>query len=102
MATERIAIRLVQMAHSCHATDCRVAVPPEMWGCRRHWFMVPKPIRDRIWRSYRAGQCDDMTPSLEYCMAAKDAVIAVATKENLKPDTRIYDLFLGRAHDKDG
>lgn len=83
------------MAHHCHATGCSEEVPPEMWGCRRHWFMVPKPIRDRIWRFYRIGQCDDMNPSDNYCLAAKDAVIAVAKKEGKIPDTRLYDAFLG-------
>lgn len=82
------------MAHTCHATNCRVPVPPTMWGCRKHWFMVPKPIRDRIWQTYRAGQCDDMSPSGAYCQAAKDAVIAVAKKEGIEPDTRVYDMFL--------
>lgn len=56
--------------------------------------MVPKAIRDRIWRFYRAGQCDDMNPSDSYCQAAKDAVVAVALKEGVTPDVRLYDLFL--------
>ena len=84
------------MSHTCHATNCKTEVPPAMWGCKRHWFMVPKDIRDRIWRSYRTGQCDDWNPSTEYCMAARDAVEAVASKEGLTPDTRVYDMFLRR------
>jgi len=56
--------------------------------------MVPKSIRDRIWRTYRVGQCDDMNPDDNYLNAARDAVIAVAKKEGLEPDTRIYDVFL--------
>lgn len=81
--------------HICHATNCTTLVPPEMWGCRKHWYMVPKPIRDRIWATYRSGQCDDMNPSDSYCLAARDAVIVVASKEGLTPDTRLYDAFLG-------
>lgn len=84
------------MAHTCHATGCETAVPPEMWGCKKHWFMVPKPIRDRIWATYRRGQCDDMNPSTEYCEAARDAVIAVAKREGIVPDTAVYDFFLER------
>ena len=84
------------MSHHCHATGCTLSVPPTMWGCRRHWFKVPKPIRDRIWATYRAGQCDDMNPSGDYCRAARDAVITVATKEGRIPDTRLYDFFLAR------
>lgn len=80
--------------HTCHATACNVAVPPEMWGCRRHWSMIPAHIRAKIWRAYRVGQCDDLNPSMEYCRAARDAVIAVANKEGITPDTTLYDLFM--------
>lgn len=82
------------MAHTCHATGCSARVPPEMWGCRKHWYMVPKPIRDRIWRTYRVGQCNDMNPPGEYLLAAKDAVVAVARREAIDPDTSLYDYFL--------
>lgn len=85
------------MSHHCHATGCTVAVPPMMWGCRRHWFMVPKPIRDRIWATYRPGQCDDWQPSAAYCEAAREAVIAVARLEGREPDTELYDVFLAAA-----
>ena len=82
------------MAHTCHATGCKTEVPPTMFACRRHWLMVPKPIRDRIWATYREGQCDDWKPSEEYLLAAKEAVIAVANKEGIEPDTSLYDCFL--------
>lgn len=89
------------MLHRCHATGCTVVVPPTMWGCKRHWFMVPREIRNRIWKTYRVGQCDDFNPSRDYLLAAKAAVIAVAEKENIKPDTTLYDYFLrGADNDK--
>ena len=56
--------------------------------------MVPKQIRDRIWLTYREGQCDDMKPSREYLFAAKAAVEAVAKKEGIESDTSLYDIFL--------
>jgi hypothetical protein len=56
--------------------------------------MVPKNIRDDIWLHYRAGQEDDWEPTKEYLKAAKEAVIAVAKKEGLEPDTSVYDMFL--------
>jgi hypothetical protein len=65
-----------------------------MWGCKRHWFMVPKAIRDRIWATYRPGQCDDKNPSRAYLLAAREAVVAVAEKEGREPDTLLYDRFL--------
>ena len=82
--------------HRCHATGCEAPVPPVMWGCRKHWFMVPRPIRMRILEAYRPGQCDDWKPSKEYLEAAKDGVIAVAEKEGKEPDTKLYDHFLAR------
>ena len=82
------------MAHTCHATGCNTEVPPTMFACKRHWFMVPKAIRDRIWATYREGQCDDWKPSREYLEAAKAAVISVARREGIKPDTSLYDCFL--------
>jgi hypothetical protein len=65
-----------------------------MWGCKKHWFMVPKALRDRIWTTYRVGQCDDMNPSRAYLVTAREAVIAVARRENIMPDTDLYDHFL--------
>lgn len=80
-----------ELKHTCHALGCQVSVPPEMLMCRRHWFMVPKAIRDRVWSSYRRGQCDDKSPSREWLKAAKEAIRYVAIKERrlfLIPRTR--------------
>lgn len=30
------------MSHTCHWPGCTVEVDPKMWGCRRHWFMLPR------------------------------------------------------------
>jgi hypothetical protein len=64
--------------------------------CRPHWFSLPKALRDRIWRHYRVGQCDDMNPSRGYCNVAKECVIYIANREGVEPDTRLYDIFLLR------
>ncbi len=86
------------MSHTCHAVDCKTNVPPEMFMCKRHWFMVPKPLRDRVWTTYRPGQCDDWNPSLGYCNAAQEAVIAVAKLEgkaevNERDEVKLYNFF---------
>lgn len=44
------------MIHVCHHPQCSIPVPPKMLACRAHWFQLPKPIRDRIWATYRPGQ----------------------------------------------
>lgn len=57
--------------HTCHWPGCGKAVPPAMWGCKAHWFSLPKPLRDRIWLTYRPGQEISKTPSLKYIEAAQ-------------------------------
>jgi len=34
--------------HTCHWPGCNKEVPPAMWGCKTHWFSLPKRLRDRI------------------------------------------------------
>lgn len=61
------------MTHHCHWPGCTIGVPPAMWGCKPHWFALPKHLRDRIWATYRRGQEVSKHPSREYLDAA-DAV----------------------------
>lgn len=58
--------------HTCHWPGCGEQVPPAMWGCKGHWFSLPKRLRDRIWATYRRGQEITMRPSAEYLQAADD------------------------------
>lgn len=57
--------------HTCHWRGCTEQVPPAMWGCRVHWFQLPKRIRDAIWAAYKPGQEERMDPSEAYLAAAK-------------------------------
>jgi hypothetical protein len=59
--------------HGCHWPGCTKQCPPAMWGCKTHWFRLPKPIRDRIWATYRAGQEETGDPSVAYVVAATAA-----------------------------
>lgn len=59
--------------HTCHWPGCTRQVPPAMWGCRGHWFTLPKTLRNQLWEAYRPGQEETMTPSREYLQAA-DAI----------------------------
>ena len=81
------------VGHACHATGCNVPVPPEMFACRRHWFALPKQLRDRIWAAYRVGQCNDWRISHEYAEAARKAVRILAARDSLEPDTAVYDML---------
>lgn len=39
--------------HICPAPGCEVPVSYDMLTCRSHWYSIPKPIRDRVWRAYK-------------------------------------------------
>lgn len=56
--------------HVCHWPGCDKPVPPAMWGCKGHWFTLPKALRDRIWATYRRGQEITKTPSPAYMKVA--------------------------------
>lgn len=71
------------MPHTCHAIGCDVPVPPRMLMCRRHWFMVPKALRDAVWDAYVVGQEVRKDPSDEWLDAAEAAIHAVAEREGL-------------------
>lgn len=71
------------MTHTCHWPTCKMAVPPKMWGCRHHWYTLPKWIRDQIWREYRPGQEVDKRPSEAYLAIADIAQTWAACYERL-------------------
>jgi hypothetical protein len=58
--------------HTCHWPGCDRQVPPAMWGCKAHWFKLPKRLRDAIWNTYEVGQEVNMTPSDEYLAVARE------------------------------
>lgn len=57
--------------HTCHWPGCGQVVPPRLWGCKAHWYRLPKKLRDEIWRTYRPGQEMTKTPGREYIQAAR-------------------------------
>ena len=81
------------LEHTCHARLCSVAVPPERLMCKRHWFKVPKKIRDAVWATYRPGQCDDKQPAAEWHRAADAAIAHVALLEKAPVRTVEMDAY---------
>ena len=75
--------------HTCHWPGCTRQVPPAVWGCKPHWFALPKALRDRVWRAYRPGQERDMRPSADYLSVARDIQAWINQHEAGKPK----DLF---------
>ena len=43
-----------------------------MWGCRPHWYKLPKTLRDKVWSAYAPGQEITKTPSAEYVKVARE------------------------------
>lgn len=70
--------------HTCHAKGCDKPVPPRMFMCRPHWYMIPKKDRDRLWAVYVPGQERRKDPTDEYLEVAHELVELVAAKEAAK------------------
>lgn len=68
--------------HACHWPGCSMQIPPAMWGCRAHWYALPKRLRDAIWRAYAPGQEDRMNPSAEYLRVAREVQAWIASQES--------------------
>lgn len=71
--------------HHCHWPGCDRQVPPAMWGCRQHWFKLPKRLRDQIWATYRPGQEESQTPSRAYVDVALDVQAWIAANHPASP-----------------
>lgn len=69
------------IGHYCHAIDCDEEVPPAILMCKRHWYMVPKEIRDLVWKYYVPGQEARKDPTKKYLAIMQRAINAVAIKE---------------------
>lgn len=59
------------MKHTCHWDGCTKECPPAMWGCKSHWFALPKFLRDQVWKHYRPGQEIRKDPSAGYLLIAR-------------------------------
>lgn len=68
--------------HTCHATGCSTPTQPRMFMCRKHWFMLPKLKRDKLWAVYVPGQETRKDPSPEYLAVAHELVEYVAELED--------------------
>lgn len=75
------------MTHTCHWPGCKTPVPPSMWGCKGHWFSLPKRLRDKIWATYRRGQEIDKRPSGTYIDAAKEVQAWISEQEKAWRDS---------------
>ena len=66
--------------HTCHWPGCERQVPPAMWGCKPHWFKLPRLLRAKVWRAYEPGQEQRMDPSDEYRKVAREVQDWIASQ----------------------
>lgn len=79
-------------SHGCHWTGCTRQCPPAMWGCKEHWFKLPKPLRDAVWRAYVPGQEVTGTPSVKYLAVAQIVQEWIAGRIRVNQDGSIDTL----------
>lgn len=74
--------------HHCHWPSCSTPVEPARWGCVKHWFVLPKSLRDRVWAAYVPGQEISKTPSARYIQVAREVqawALEYEANQALKP-----------------
>ncbi len=82
--------------HTCHAIDCSAPCPPEWLFCTPHWRLLPKALRDDVYRAYIPGQCKNHAlVSRFWLKAAAKAKAYVAVAEGVW-DREKADQYLGR------
>lgn len=67
--------------HRCHAEACTTPVPPKMFMCRKHWYMVSPDDRRLLWHLYMPGQEIHKDPTQAYLEHAQACIDVVAAKE---------------------
>ena len=66
---------------NCARPGCIVPAAERQLMCRTHWWLVPRPIRTKVWRAYRAWEHGYGTLSALRTaqQEAVDAVVARST-----------------------
>ena len=61
--------------YRCPIPGCGDLIDPSRLMCRRHWYRVPKQLRDQVWATWRSGQG---TQSREHHEVVSMAIAACA------------------------
>ena len=69
----------------CRIESCDRKHADDQVCCRPHWFALPKPMRDEIWRLYLTDPSSDshrtaVFDALEY-LNAKQALVAASARK---------------------
>lgn len=50
------ALWLPGRAGRCPVPGCGTAIDTSRLMCRRDWYAIPKPLRDRVWATWQSGR----------------------------------------------
>jgi hypothetical protein len=45
----------VSRSGRCPVPGCGEQIDPSRLMCRRDWYAIPRPLRDRVWATWRSG-----------------------------------------------
>lgn len=51
--------------HACPWPGCAQRVPRYLWGCRAHWYQLPRHLRDECLDAWRSGSMADHGAALD-------------------------------------
>ena len=51
--------------HECHWPHCTQRVPAQLWGCKTHWYRLPRDLRNRLNYAYRHGSIAEHADALD-------------------------------------
>ena len=68
--------------HQCPVARCPAGVAPDRLMCRFHWYLVPRTLRDAVWRTWNSGE-DAGTEG--HRLACSAAVLAVNARQEATP-----------------
>jgi hypothetical protein len=74
---------LPRQADRCPVRGCGDQIDPSRLMCRRHWYRVPRQLRDQVWATWRSGQG---ALSREHQDAVRTAI--AASQERPRPADR--------------
>lgn len=64
------------MTHECPAPGCDRQVTSSQLACRRHWFQLPRPLRNALWDTYYAPGSAAHRAAVNACCRWWDAHVA--------------------------
>jgi hypothetical protein len=67
--------------HTCQVDDCIAVIPIAWVMCRRHWQMLPRPMRDALWSEYLVSV--ELGPAPVFTVR-RDALEFIAERESLR------------------